>query len=100
MPATVPCQVSPISSSTETFLTALQYRTGKTLGSGTYAIVKEAIHVGTGKYYACKVINKRLMEGREHMVISPLRPIPVDGTHPLNRSATRSQSSNVFPAGI
>ncbi|KAF8153278.1 kinase-like domain-containing protein [Crassisporium funariophilum] len=52
MPVTVPCQ----------------YRTGKTLGSGTYAIVKEAIHVETGKYYACKVINKRLMEGREHMV--------------------------------
>ncbi|KAF9559773.1 Pkinase-domain-containing protein [Agrocybe pediades] len=52
MPTTVPCQ----------------YRTGKTLGSGTYAIVKEAIHVQTGKYYACKVINKRLMEGREHMV--------------------------------
>jgi serine/threonine protein kinase len=52
MPVTVPCQ----------------YRTGKTLGSGTYAIVKEAIHVETGKYYACKVINKKLMEGREHMV--------------------------------
>jgi serine/threonine protein kinase len=50
--ATVPCQ----------------YRTGKTLGSGTYAIVKEAVHVHTGKYYACKVINKKLMEGREYMV--------------------------------
>jgi calcium/calmodulin-dependent protein kinase I len=45
-----------------------QYRTGRTLGSGTYAIVKEAIHIKTGKYYACKVINKKLMEGREHMV--------------------------------
>ncbi|KAG6853399.1 hypothetical protein C0991_004732 [Blastosporella zonata] len=52
MPVTVPCQ----------------YRTGRTLGSGTYAIVKEAIHITTGKYYACKVINKKLMEGREHMV--------------------------------
>ncbi|KAK7449245.1 Calcium/calmodulin-dependent protein kinase type I [Stygiomarasmius scandens] len=50
--ATVPCQ----------------YRTGKTLGSGTYAIVKEAIHIKTNKYYACKVINKKLMEGREYMV--------------------------------
>jgi len=45
-----------------------QYRTGKTLGSGTYAIVKEAVHIKTGVYYACKVINKKLMEGREHMV--------------------------------
>ncbi|TFK96233.1 kinase-like domain-containing protein [Pterulicium gracile] len=51
-PATVPCQ----------------YRTGKTLGSGTYAVVKEAIHIKTGDYYACKVINKKLMEGREFMV--------------------------------
>ncbi|KAH7106896.1 Pkinase-domain-containing protein [Auriculariales sp. MPI-PUGE-AT-0066] len=45
-----------------------QYRTGKTLGSGTYAVVKEAVHIKTGKYFACKVINKKLMEGREHMV--------------------------------
>jgi len=51
-PAAVPCQ----------------YRTGKTLGSGTYAVVKEAVHIKTGKYYACKVINKKLMEGREHMI--------------------------------
>ncbi|KAI0340427.1 Pkinase-domain-containing protein [Trametopsis cervina] len=51
-PSTVPCQ----------------YRTGKTLGSGTYAIVKEAVHIKTGKYFACKVINKKLMEGREYMV--------------------------------
>ncbi|KAI7935917.1 hypothetical protein MJO28_016152 [Puccinia striiformis f. sp. tritici] len=45
---------------------------------GTYAVVKEAVHISTGKYYACKVINKRLMEGREHMVrneISVLKKI-------------------------
>ena len=56
-----------------------QYRTGKTLGSGTYAIVKEAVHIRTGKYYACKVINKKLMEGREYMVHSSsfLQPAPV-----------------------
>jgi calcium/calmodulin-dependent protein kinase I len=43
------------------------------LGSGTYAIVKEAVHIKTGKYYACKVINKKLMEGREYMVRAPRR---------------------------
>lgn len=54
-----------------------QYRTGKTLGSGTYAIVKEAVHIKTGKYYACKVINKKLMEGREYMVsLLPLTSVP------------------------
>jgi calcium/calmodulin-dependent protein kinase I len=41
---------------------------GRTLGSGNYAIVKEAIHIKTGQYYACKVINKNFMEGREQMV--------------------------------
>ncbi|KAJ3488539.1 hypothetical protein NLJ89_g11604 [Agrocybe chaxingu] len=67
MPVTVPCQ----------------YRTGKTLGSGTYAIVKEAIHIQSGKYYACKVINKRLMEGREHMVRNEIAVLKrVSSGHP------------------
>jgi len=30
--------------------------------------VLEAVHIETGKYYAAKVISKRLMAGREHMV--------------------------------
>lgn len=69
MPVTVPCQVGKNRSVIPKMkLNISKYRTGKTLGSGTYAIVKEAIHIDTGKYYACKVINKKLMEGREHMV--------------------------------
>lgn len=43
-------------------------RQGKTLGQGTYSVVKEAIHIDSGRYYAAKVINKRLMSGREHLV--------------------------------
>lgn len=31
-------------------------------------MVKECVHIDTGRYYAAKVINKRLMAGREHMV--------------------------------
>lgn len=66
-PQTVPCQ----------------YRTGKTLGSGTYAVVKEAVHIKTGKYYACKVINKKLMEGREHMVRNEIAVLKrVSSGHP------------------
>ncbi|CAG8450343.1 7365_t:CDS:10 [Ambispora leptoticha] len=45
-----------------------QYKTGKILGQGTYAVVKEAQHIKTGQMFAVKVINKKLMEGREHMV--------------------------------
>lgn len=50
-----------------------RYKTGKTLGAGSYSVVKECVHIDTGRYYAAKVINKRLMTGREHMVISPWR---------------------------
>jgi serine/threonine protein kinase len=49
-----------------------RYKTGKTLGAGSYSVVKECVHIDTGRYYAAKVINKRLMVGREHMVITPL----------------------------
>ncbi|ORY33510.1 kinase-like domain-containing protein [Naematelia encephala] len=45
-----------------------QYKTGKTLGSGTYAVVKECVHITTGEYFACKVLNKKFLVGREHMV--------------------------------
>lgn len=47
-----------------------RYKTGKTLGAGSYSVVKECVHVDTGRYYAAKVINKRMMAGREHMVLS------------------------------
>jgi len=45
-----------------------RYKVGKTLGAGSYSVVKECVNIETGRYYAAKVINKRLMAGREHMV--------------------------------
>lgn len=48
-----------------------RYKVGKTLGAGSYSVVKECVHIDTGRYYAAKVINKRLMAGREHMVQTP-----------------------------
>ncbi|KAJ9475506.1 putative Calcium/calmodulin-dependent protein kinase I (putative) [Pseudozyma hubeiensis] len=51
------------------------YKTGRTLGQGTYAVVKEAVHIKTGQYYACKVISKKLMEGREHMVRNEIQAL-------------------------
>lgn len=44
------------------------YKMGKELGSGTYSVVSEVRHVETNKMYAAKVVNKRLMRGREHLV--------------------------------
>ncbi|TIB69853.1 hypothetical protein E3P77_00231 [Wallemia ichthyophaga] len=45
-----------------------QYKTGEVLGSGTYSSVKLAIHNETGVKYAVKVINKKMMEGREDLI--------------------------------
>lgn len=44
------------------------YRVGKELGTGTYSVVREVRHVNSGKWYAAKVIDKRHMAGREHLV--------------------------------
>jgi calcium/calmodulin-dependent protein kinase I len=66
-----------------------RYKTGKTLGAGSYSVVKECVHIDTGRYYAAKVINKRLMAGREHMVShSQQRP---SGADARGRSGTRLQ---------
>lgn len=55
------------------------------------------MHIKTGQYYACKVISKRLMEGREHMVrneiaalkkVSQVRPRIVLGNR-AGRAAAR-----------
>lgn len=54
-----------------------RYKVGKTLGAGSYSVVKECVHIDTGRYYAAKVINKRLMAGREHMV----RPLARSSRH-------------------
>ncbi|KAJ7892863.1 kinase-like domain-containing protein [Mycena olivaceomarginata] len=45
-----------------------QYGTGRLLGRGTYAIVREATHLETGEVYACKIINKKLVQGKEDLV--------------------------------
>ncbi|KAK4048933.1 Calcium/calmodulin-dependent protein kinase type I [Microbotryomycetes sp. JL201] len=59
------------------------YKTGRTLGSGTYASVKEAVHIESGRHFAVKVINKRLMEGREHMIRNEIQVLKkVSQGHP------------------
>ena len=52
-----------------------RYKTGKTLGAGSYSVVKECVHIETGRYYAAKVINKKMMAGREHMVCRATFPV-------------------------
>ena len=60
-----------------------RYKVGKTLGAGSYSVVKECVHIDTGRYYASKVINKRLMAGREHMVRAAIFPVRIHMLTPL-----------------
>ncbi|RKO96602.1 Pkinase-domain-containing protein [Caulochytrium protostelioides] len=53
-------------------LAPCEYKTGKVLGQGSYATVKEAVHIKTGHRYAVKVISKKLMRGREHMILNEI----------------------------
>lgn len=51
---------------------ACRYKTGKTLAADEYSVVKECLHLDTGRYYSAKVISKRMMQGREHLVSLPV----------------------------
>ncbi|ORY90454.1 kinase-like domain-containing protein [Syncephalastrum racemosum] len=46
--------------------------TKKTLGVGSFAVVKECIHKSTGESYALKIILKKAIAGKEHMLTSEL----------------------------
>lgn len=70
-----------------------RYKTGKTLGAGSYSVVKECVHIDTGRYYAAKVINKRLMAGREHMVRDRAGYTPTHTTTPARECANYDRPS-------
>ena len=53
-------------------LAACEYKTGKTLGQGSYATVKEAVKISTGEKFAVKMISKKLMKGKEHMILNEI----------------------------
>lgn len=49
-----------------------EYRFGKTLGAGTFGIVKRATHIPTGEDVAVKIILKKNLHGNEQMVMDEL----------------------------
>ncbi|EGF78275.1 hypothetical protein BATDEDRAFT_17461 [Batrachochytrium dendrobatidis JAM81] len=53
-------------------LAPCEYKTGKTLGQGSYATVKEAVKMKTGERFAVKMISKKLMQGKEHMILNEI----------------------------
>uniref|UniRef100_A0A673XLN5 Serine/threonine-protein kinase DCLK2 n=1 Tax=Salmo trutta TaxID=8032 RepID=A0A673XLN5_SALTR len=47
---------------------AERYKVGRTLGDGTFAVVRECVERCTGREYALKIINKVKCRGKEHMI--------------------------------
>lgn len=59
------------------------YKTGNLLGKGSYATVKEAIEIETGKKFAAKIINKEFMRGKEILFMNELNILKsVSKAHP------------------
>ncbi|KAG0366372.1 kinase-like domain-containing protein [Gamsiella multidivaricata] len=76
-----------------------KYKTGRILGEGTYAVVKEAVSIETGRKYAVKVISKKLMEGKEHMIrneIAVLRRISVGHANILTLADSFETLNNLY----
>ncbi|KAJ7614023.1 kinase-like domain-containing protein, partial [Roridomyces roridus] len=65
VPKMVPCQV----------------RLGKARGKGTYAIVREAIHITTDERFTCKIINKKLIKGREYLIRNEIAALKRISSH-------------------
>ena len=64
-------------------LAACEYKTGKTLGQGSYGMVKEGVKISTGEKFAVKMISKKLMRGREQLVINEINVLKkVSKGHP------------------
>lgn len=64
-------QASPIKTHQRTYtMSRSQYKFGRTLGAGTYGIVREADCGGTK--YAIKIILKKNVKGNEQMVYDEL----------------------------
>ncbi|KAK9765734.1 Calcium/calmodulin-dependent protein kinase type I [Basidiobolus ranarum] len=47
---------------TTAFTRSCKYKTGKVLGKGMFAVVKEAVHVESGETYAVKIVSKKVKD--------------------------------------
>jgi len=44
------------------------YKIGKTLGTGNFSVVKRAVNRETNAEFAIKIIDKKMVEGKEEMI--------------------------------
>ncbi|KAF5101946.1 hypothetical protein D0Z00_000601 [Geotrichum galactomycetum] len=62
-----------VSGQPESYKLKAEYKFGKTLGAGTFGIVKRATHITTNEDVAVKIILKKNLHGNEQMVIDELQ---------------------------
>uniref|UniRef100_A0A1I8IJY8 non-specific serine/threonine protein kinase n=1 Tax=Macrostomum lignano TaxID=282301 RepID=A0A1I8IJY8_9PLAT len=62
--------IRPISSTRYVFE---RYDLGRTLGDGNFAVVRACVKRDSGNEYAAKVIDKKKLRGKEHMVLNEVR---------------------------
>lgn len=59
------------------------YSLGRLLGRGTYSEVREALHNESETWFAAKIVNKKLMKGREHIVHNEINVLKhISNGHP------------------
>lgn len=61
----------------ESYKRKAEYRFGKTLGAGTFGVVKRATHTATGEDVAIKIILKKNLVGNEQMVTDELQMLQI-----------------------
>ncbi|ORY06427.1 putative calmodulin-dependent protein kinase type 1 [Basidiobolus meristosporus CBS 931.73] len=57
------------------FTRSCKYKTGKVLGKGMFAVVKEAIHIESGETYAVKIVSKKVKDKNIPHEISVLKKV-------------------------
>ncbi|KAJ1984410.1 Calcium/calmodulin-dependent protein kinase type I [Dimargaris verticillata] len=80
-------------------VTECPYRLGSVIGTGTYAMVREACHTHTGQTFAAKVINKHFVQGKEHLLHNEVKVLKqISQAHPnlLNLHDCFETKHNVY----
>ncbi|KAJ1976599.1 Calcium/calmodulin-dependent protein kinase type I, partial [Dimargaris xerosporica] len=80
-------------------VTECPYRLGSVVGTGTYALVREACHIHTKQAFAAKVINKHFVQGKEHLLRNEVKVLKqISQAHPnlLNLHDCFETKHNVY----
>lgn len=64
--------ITKVTGQPESYRKKSQYQFGKTLGAGTFGVVKHAVHTGTKEEVAVKIIVKKTLKGNDQMVYDEL----------------------------